>query len=164
MIKKVCVRCKIKKDIHNFGVLIKNEDGHNNRCKSCCQELRKASYRRCVNKKGYRAKLAKNSKIRYDNNPVKARQLAKSYREKLRIEFIKEYGGCCICCGEKEIAFLTLEHANRDGAAHRKLFHTSSGQLADLRKRGWPKGEYTILCFNCNRATWELGICPHKKI
>ena len=70
----------------------------------------------------------------------------------------------CSCCGETEVVFLTLEYSKRDGAEHRKKHLTSAGQLADLRRRGWPKdGSYTILCFNCNSAFWERGICPHQK-
>lgn len=102
-------------------------------------------------------------KQRYWNDPEKARKLARKYREKLRAEFIQAYGGKCACCGEAEPAFLTLEHKNRDGAAHRKQFSTSTQILAHLRSLGWPKEDYEILCFNCNRASWEQGICPHRK-
>jgi hypothetical protein len=68
------------------------------------------------------------------------------------------YGGRCSCCGETETAFLTLEHLNGDGAAHRREVHDA---VADLRRRGWPKGEHTVLCMNCNWAR-RVGRCPHE--
>ena len=108
--------------------------------------------------------LRERAKAYYWSNPERSRQYAVNRRESIREEFILEYGGTCACCGETEKAFLTLEHKNRDGKAHRDAVgHTVVQQLVDLRKRGWPKDNYEILCFNCNRATWELGLCPHRQ-
>jgi len=87
---------------------------------------------------------------------------ARRKRRELRSEFIVAYGGKCQCCEETEEAFLSLEHKNRDGHIHRRVFGTSSQILADLRRRGWPKKDYEILCYNCNLARWRRGICPHK--
>lgn len=106
-----------------------------------------------------------NANRRYAENPEKHRQRAKEDRNKLRDEFLTEYGGKCQCCGEIEKIFLTLEHINRDGKAHRDSVsggHTSTGILRDLKRRGWPKDNYELLCFNCNRASWILGVCPHR--
>jgi hypothetical protein len=83
---------------------------------------------------------------------------------KNRIELINAYGGSCSCCGEDEIRFLTLEHLNRDGKIHREKVGGSTGVYYDLRKRGYPKDGYTILCANCNFSE-SLGTpCPHKLI
>lgn len=101
-------------------------------------------------------------KLRYWQNPERARTLAKKYRATLRMEFIAAYGGVCACCHENESAFLTLEHKNRDGAAHRKQFSTSTSILRFLKRNAWPKDDYELLCFNCNRASWENGVCPHR--
>lgn len=30
-------------------------------------------------------------------------------------------------------------------------------------RRGWPMDNYALMCFNCNRALWTLGECPHKR-
>lgn len=84
---------------------------------------------------------------------------------KIRAEMINAYGGRCECCGESIEVFLTLEHKKRDGAAHRRSLSKSRNPrmvYADLRKRGWPKDDYGILCFNCNMGSWKVGICPHK--
>jgi hypothetical protein len=83
-------------------------------------------------------------------------------RRKIKLEFILEYGGICSCCGEPNVGFLTLEHKNGDGKEHRKKFHTTTQQLADLRRRGWPKDDYELLCYNCNLGRAKNGgICPH---
>lgn len=102
------------------------------------------------------------SRDRYRADPVKGATYARERRRMLRLEFLAEYGGKCQCCGEANEVFLTLEHKNRDGKAHRKAQGNSpSSLLADLKRRGWPKDAYEILCFNCNRAMWALGECPH---
>lgn len=83
----------------------------------------------------------------------------KRYRRKLKLAVIAGYGGKCSCCGETEPDFLTVEHKNGDGKAHRAL---GISVYADLRKRGYPKG-YTVHCFNCNIAKSLFGTCPHKR-
>jgi hypothetical protein len=96
------------------------------------------------------------------NSTVRAAK-AKDTRQQLRQLFISAYGGACACCGEDTYEFLTLEHKNRDGAAHRAAVgNTAHAVLLDLQKRNWPKDDYELLCFNCNRASW-LGVCPHRQ-
>lgn len=109
-----------------------------------------------------RAKQAEVLRRSYAENPEAYRRYARDQRARLRAEFLAEYGGRCVCCKESEPAFLTLEHKNRDGAQHRAQRGDSTQILRDLRRRGWPKDAYEILCFNCNRARWVLGRCPHE--
>lgn len=70
-------------------------------------------------------------------------------------------GPVCVCCGESEPAFLTIDHKNDDGFKDRK----DSGQRKMLS--GVLKGTRTdiqVMCWNCNcgRAHNE-GICPHNR-
>ena len=117
------------------------------------------------NKEKLKPILNERAKKDYWNKREFKQKQAKGYRDKIKDEFFLEYGNKCACCGEVERAFLTLEHINRDGKLHRDTVgHTVTSQLRDLKKRGWPKGDYEILCFNCNRATWEQGICPHRRL
>lgn len=103
------------------------------------------------------------SRRRYQENPELGAASARKYRRNLREEMLQAYGNCCACCGEAEPVFLTLEHKQRDGKQHRlAVGNTSQSVLADLRRRGWPKDNYEILCFNCNRGAWALGTCPHR--
>lgn len=115
-------------------------------------------------KESTRQRRAQQRYVRYWRDPEKARNIAIASRRKLRAEFLVAYGGRCKCCGESEPAFLTLEHKNRDGWKDRKIYSTSSSILSKLRREGWPQDSYEILCFNCNRATHEQGICPHRKL
>lgn len=94
---------------------------------------------------------------------VKGREYARLYQHKIREEMLKAYGEKCTCCGETNRGFLTLDHVNNNGKLHRLAF--KSGTLLDLRRRGWPKDGYTILCYNCNlgRAR-NKHICPHVSV
>lgn len=84
------------------------------------------------------------------------------YRARLRAEFIAEYGGACACCGEREPLFLQLDHINNDGAAHRREHKTGAKLLAALKRSGWPKDRYRLLCANCNHGrALNGGVCPH---
>jgi len=43
----------------------------------------------------------------------------KQKRVKRRKVVIETYGGRCVCCGESEPLFLSIDHINEDGAKHR---------------------------------------------
>lgn len=88
------------------------------------------------------------------------RERSKIYARKIRLEVINAYGGKCACCGENRIPFLTLEHTNRDGAEHRR--RCPGRVYYDLKKRGFPTEGYALLCWNCNCATKNGDVCPHK--
>lgn len=84
----------------------------------------------------------------------------KNNRLKLKKEFIEAYGGCCQCCGETEISFLTVEHMRE--FSKKLIYAAKYTLLSRLKRLGWPEG-YTVLCFNCNLSTKEYGtICVHK--
>ena len=84
------------------------------------------------------------------------RNAARSARE----EGIKHYGGKCVCCGEANEAFLTMEHINGRDKTKRRI----TGQKAwlDAKWNNWPT-DITLLCYNCNCAKGVFGECPHKK-
>ena len=84
----------------------------------------------------------------------------KAWWASIRREFLAAYGGKCACCGEGTQEFLSLDHINGDGSQHRKM--TGSLTYLWLRKRGWPKDNYRLLCMNCNFARGRYGYCPHE--
>ena len=92
----------------------------------------------------------------------KVRQHDKDYDRRLRLEMIKAYGGRCACCGESKWEFLELDHTNGDGASHRKSIKGCSISK-HLKKRGYPKEGYRLLCSNCNLSRARYGYCPHQK-
>ncbi len=88
------------------------------------------------------------------------------YRDKLRC--LKAYGGDppkCACCGESNLGFLTLDHVNSDGAAHRKALLSAPGgnRWRKLIRLGFPMDPpLQVLCFNCNFGRQNnQGVCPH---
>lgn len=103
----------------------------------------------------------------YRADPEKFQQQAREsqakVRKRLREQLIEEYGGRCACanCPETNPAFLTLEHVNGDGKKHRA--EVGSHSYADLRRRGFPREGYTLLCWNCNALTRFGRTCPHEE-
>lgn len=87
---------------------------------------------------------------------------------RIKAEVMAAYGGACVCCGESALVFLTIDHPEQNGAAHRReIFGTSVGRAGErfyrwLRRNGWPAG-YRILCWNCQHATFR-GACPHVQV
>lgn len=99
----------------------------------------------------------------------RVRQL--EYYHRVRREVLNAYGGMkCNCCGETEEQFLTLDHINNDGAAHRRELLGKSGKVpgvtgslyGSLKKKGYPPG-FQVLCMNCNFSKFRNGgICIHQ--
>jgi hypothetical protein len=96
----------------------------------------------------------------YAANTAATKALNRKSYAKLRAEWLVAYGSKCECCGETETAFLTIEHRNGGGNKHKKEIKTNV--IYWLRKMGWPQEEFGILCFNCNMASSNKRICPHK--
>lgn len=100
-----------------------------------------------------------------DATCVKCKNRCKTYKQTIKNAAFNAYGGyICVCCGETEPLFLTIDHINNDGATMRKKHHgTSSWSLHKwLSKNNYPSG-YQILCWNCNCGKYKNGgICPHE--
>lgn len=102
----------------------------------------------------------------YWDDPEKYREIqrerGKATRARVRAEMVAAYGGRCACasCPETNPAFLTLDHVNGDGKAHR--VRVGSHTYNDLRKRGWPRDGFRLLCWNCNAMTRYGRTCPHE--
>jgi hypothetical protein len=164
---KICPGCGETLPLDEFVRCRNRRDGVAGYCRKC-HGAKTARYyrgsetarekRRARDARGRRASRA---------DPVRAeryRQVKHRCDEKLKTEMIRAYGGRCTCCGEARMVFLTIEHTKRDGAAHRSALGNGGGASVwrDLRKRGWPKEGFTILCWNCNMATRFGAECPHK--
>ena len=119
------------------------------------------------------AKKREKNRQRYrDDHPWRDRQIAvrkkrertpehkqyvKDRSVKLRQEMLSAYGGKCTCCGESHHEFLTLEHIDSKG------IHLGGSKMwLFLKKSGWPKDHYTILCWNCNCVRRFGKKCPHE--
>ena len=84
-----------------------------------------------------------------------------------RLQAVLHYGGGapqCACCGEAQIAFLTLDHIFNDGSRQRRELNLegSAAYFRWLKKNGYPTG-LQVLCHNCNSAKRVVGECSHLK-
>ena len=89
---------------------------------------------------------------------AKTKRKAHSSRLALRLEVLGAYGGKCVCCGESNAAFLTLDRIDNDGAAHRRKVKA----IYSWAKRNNYPSALQLLCWNCNCAKRVDGSCPHN--
>jgi len=140
-----CRRCKIEKSLDQFYT---RNDGKYLRyiCKACTNKVKYAS--RKANGK--------------DNGESKGSRMDR--HERLKREVFQAYGNKCVCCGEKELHFLTIDHINGLPDRHRQLDGrrvSGTRLLYLLRQEGYPK-DCRILCWNCNCSYAYYGFCPHQ--
>lgn len=122
---------------------------------------RRAKYR---NNDKYREKAKATSRLVMPESQKKRRL-------KLKEQVFNHYGKLCVCCGETRMLFLTVDHVNNDGAAHRNALMNGRGRTGgasarlflDIIRKGFPDS-FRILCYNCNcgRAR-NKGICAHEE-
>lgn len=65
----------------------------------------------------------------------------------------------CICCGEKNLEFLTIDHINNCG--DKRESRTGYYTYSWLKRNNYPEG-FQVLCYNCNLAkyTHPQKLCP----
>ena len=98
----------------------------------------------------------------YQRNRVKILAQKQAADRALKAEIIAAYGGKCECCGEAHREFLTIDHVNGDGAAHRRAIGGKGRRLyLAIKAEGFPKDRYRLLCLNCNISLGFHGYCPH---
>lgn len=151
---KQCTKCGIVKSRSEFYLHMDTKMGKKypmSECKECTKERR-------------RLYVSENySLVRKNDN-----KSCRSKRARIKEAVFAAYGGYkCACCGETEKAFLTIDHIENDGAAHRRSitgkrhsagFHT----YIWLVKNSFPNG-FQVLCMNCNHGKrMNGGICPHQ--
>lgn len=169
---RVCRVCGDAKplDKDNFQWL-RSESQFRTICKQCSNE-RQVAWRAQDRARGrkysaddyvkHREKRLAASLARAAGNREVNRAYNRQWRADLKAEMQAAYGGRCACCDEREPAFLTLEHARRDGNVHRKALGGQMQVYCELKRRGWPTEGYELLCWNCQMATSRGAVCPHK--
>ena len=147
-------------------------------CKTC-GEVKPASEYYLHSSKKYLLRSCKTCVIKKSRDrrtgPDRDRVLAmenESSRKKrieIRDKVFAAYGGYkCVCCGETEPTFLTLDHINNDGGEFRRKelgrrtmagYHTYRW----LIRNGYPD-TVQVMCMNCQHGKlMNDGICPHSK-
>ena len=89
----------------------------------------------------------------------------RQYHSAVKEIVFSHYGWVCACCGEKERAFLSIDHVNNDGYKERDggRKRSSNNLYRKIRRHGFPN-TYQVLCMNCNFGKrMNNGICPHKQ-
>lgn len=135
-----CMKYKIRKDFYSYGTRV------HSLCKKCHIQYTKNWHKK---------------------NKDKVRIYDRKQSDKVRIIVLKHYSNNklkCICCGEKMIEFLSIDHINGGGNKERKSLKSYGGKVYYmwLIKNGFPKG-LQVLCYNCNLSKYHCGgICPHK--
>ena len=147
MSNKICSDCKIDKPLIEYRKRKASKDGLNIYCKPC------------------HTKRVKEWRL---NNPELKKAQGKRETHRLKQEMLNAYGNACACCGEDTPEFLSIDHINNDGAEHRKQIsgkRTAAGVSVYrwLRKQGFPKDNFQLLCYNCNSAKQYFKGCPHSK-
>ena len=100
-----------------------------------------------------------------EKDRIRGRKTSRSAIINLKQECLEYYGKECVCCAEKKVEFLTIDHKNGQGNIQRKkLFGYNVGGLHMyrwLKKNNFPNS-FQILCMNCNWATRYREQCPHQ--
>ena len=135
MITRKCNKCNTVKALENFVKSKDSLDGYRRRCKQC-----------------------RNDGIAGRFNE-KWRGYSQRSRRKLKQWVMNLYGGCCVCCSEVNIDFLTLDHIKDDGSKIRGRGRTNlnSGyhlyrQIRMARFAEGPEAvprDLQVLCWNC---------------
>jgi len=82
------------------------------------------------------------------------------YRRNKRIVY-EHYGRVCVCCGEAEESFLSIDHINNDGVDRRKVHGNGSNFYTWIIANQYPD-DLQILCMNCQWGKRTHGRCPHQ--
>jgi predicted nucleic acid-binding Zn ribbon protein len=134
--------------------------GANLECAYCGNDfIQTSSAQRCCSPRCTRVHAT--AKWRKANPDFSARR-----NNAIRVEVFAYYGNghiACVCCGEDEMKFLTIDHINGGGSEERKALNRTGGLAFYywLITQNFPIG-YQTLCFNCNSAKGLYGECPHQ--
>lgn len=172
----LCSKCGVDKPVLDFAPRLDRPRGYESECREC-----KRARVNAANAARRAAGIGRTPEQKHYNNEWQKRRWANATPEQrrhridgnraryrsLRAEVIQAYGGKCVCCGESQDAFLTLDHVENDGKAHRMELGAGQGSASDrlyrwARNNGFPE-RLQLLCWNCNLAKQHLGTCPHQE-
>lgn len=161
---KRCTRCKEYKEESEYNKNGHSADGLAYYCKPCTSEYNRLQHTLHKSKEG-RSLIKSKRAGAWNKSPENKERRAftnKAYRQRIRMEVIKAYGGKCECCGEPRREFLAIDHIEGGGNKHRKqLRRGGHGFHHWLRNNNYPSG-FRILCHNCNSALGYYSRCPHN--
>lgn len=155
---KICSKCRKAKPAKEFYLTSEVRrslgwDSLQAECRWCTRARIKA------NADSQRPKLRANQNV-----------YAKAMRVTIRDVVFAAYGGyVCVCCGETNKNFLTLDHVHNDGAEWRRKifgnrFCAGYRTYKWLMEHGFPSDiGIQVMCMNCNHGKrMNHGQCPHQ--
>lgn len=153
------MKCSLCKNKNEKGVLV---DVY--KCRECVNEEARTYYLK--NKE----KLKERTRLWKKNNKEKVINESKRYRKELKINALRAYSHNnkieCICCGEKKIDFLCLDHIDNNGSQQRRerKYGLGTSFLKWLKANNYPKDiRLQVMCLNCNMSKRiQGGICIHQ--
>jgi len=137
-----CRKCGIELTDKNWVKSLRNKNSKI--CKSCHLKLNQEW------RKDHKERSNAMALKHYYKNPKKHHIAVHKARVKLRLDMIKDYGGKCIDCGITDVDVLDIDHIKNNGAEHRRKKLYGYNLYRYLKKRGFPKDDYQLLCRNCN--------------
>ena len=137
-----CRVCNIELFDDNWAESLRNKNSKI--CKSChykyCREWRKNN----------KDRFNKSARKYYHKNPQRHHDIANKSRLRVRLDMVTEYGGKCSVCSISDIDVLDIDHIDNSGANDRKKNLYGYNLYRHLKKLGWPKDNFQLLCKNCN--------------
>ena len=103
---------------------------------------------------------AANQRRHYAKTAEKQRQFQRDKLAFNRLCVLLHYGHVCSCCGETRREFLSVDHIEGDGAAHRRAVGSGAPMYRWIIDNNYPDN-LRLLCHNCNLALGFYGYCPH---
>ncbi len=88
-----------------------------------------------------------------DEMRARQREYHKTWKDKRFEQVLDALGHECACCGESNPQALTVDHIHNDGWKEKRgpgRPRAGRALWSRIRKEGYPKDRYRILCFNCN--------------
>ena len=141
----ICPKCRLPRK--------KSSNGY---CVKCAKVYHHAWYLK------NKDRVTENTKRSHEKDPEKYLELHRKHSRKRREAAIAAYGSKCLCCGESRYEFLSFDHIYGDGKEHRKEIGAGRSLHNWLRRNGYPKDRFRLLCHNCNFARGHYGVCPHE--
>lgn len=160
-----CKKCGREKPLVDFDFSFKAKGWRRHECRACHRARMNAWHL------AHKDEAKQRAAAWYKDNPSqmwpeekkeKARANSRRYRQEWLEVVIENYGAKCVCCGETNRGFLTIDHINNDGSDLRKTHGAGLTLYRWIIKNNYPEF-FQILCYNCNFGRQRNGgHCPHQ--